>query len=435
MDSSIETNNLIASLPVMPSALQQEPVTQTQKPAEEILVSYRDLDAQLIMATPPDLKTVPTNPNNPTQEKQSYHQIVLKYTYVFFDKKIVDEFYFEFCEVESKLGLMTKTNAQGRPEHSILIKFDISDSEQIRLIDALNRVHVGCANFVNQYKGIIKLHHFNLQAPDALFKNPIYYARDKMTGELLPGRAPSMYLKAFTRGQPPYGEQTLFTGLDGKPIPWVLLRSVEMKFIPLVHIKNIYCGSKASLQMEIISAVVTKIIPRGTTSKQTSTIQALQRSRPELADSLAAQLAKITSERQDQIVASQQQKQDVSQLPQVNQPTFSGITSTNQRMPQQPSSQSNYPQIPQQVTSQQSNYPSQSNYPPQQSNYPPQQSNYLPQSNYPPQQSNYMPQSPMQSQQSLTSFVGLAPTRDLPLVNQQYYMGEGDKQAQIAKFN
>ena len=128
-------------------------------------------------------------------------------------------------------------------------------------------------------------------------------------------------------------EQTLFTGIDGKNISWNLLQNVEMKFIPLLYIKRMYVGGgKGSIQIELVSAIVTSIHARNTTTRQLSTIHRIQSQRPELADNISAQIAKLTLDRQDQLVNENQQQQQQPHTPQSqSQSTFSGIEPTGQK--------------------------------------------------------------------------------------------------------
>jgi hypothetical protein len=195
------------------------------------------------------------------------------------------------------------------------------------MIQCINEIHGGCAYILYTLKGQVKLPHFNKDMAEATgLKNPIYRPRDEVTGDIIPGRAPSMFLKLFSRGKPPMLEQSLFTDLVGNPIPWKLLEGVEMKFIPLLHIKRMFIGGgKASIQMEVLSAVVTYVKPKGTTSKQDATMNRLKANRPELQDIVAAQIAKINHDRQDQLLVSQN-FQSSSQEDTLEQPTFSNIT-------------------------------------------------------------------------------------------------------------
>ena len=73
-----------------------------------------------------------------------------------------------------------------------------------------------------------------------------------------------------------------------------------MKFVPLVHVENTYIGAgKASLQMKIVSAVVTYIAARNTVTRQTETINNILKVNPNAKDTLAEQIAKLTMERQN----------------------------------------------------------------------------------------------------------------------------------------
>jgi len=157
-----------------------------------------------------------------------------------------------------------------------------------------------------------------------------------LTSALIEGRARSMFMKLFRKGKPPMVEETLFTGLDAKPIPWTLLDKVEMKFIPLLHIKGMYIGGKPSIQTEMSSAIVTSIKARNTDSQQMQTIKSLTAANPELADRVAAQIAKLSMDRQDQLMHSTLGN-DAPATPAIasSGPTFSGILPTNQ-LPGQP---------------------------------------------------------------------------------------------------
>ena len=310
--------------------------TQTDTPQNNQLnqsyATYTDFTVTRLSCTPSEQKTIPgTGPQaTPPSPPQYYYQIPLMYNFGTAENRILNEFMFEACEMDTQFGIQSKPGQSGRVEHSVMCRFDSNNPEHNRFIESIGQIHGGCAYILSQMKGAVKLYNFNAQMAEATgLKNPIYRARDEVTGEVIQGRAPSMFLKLFSRGKAPMLEQTLFTGLDGKPIPWSLMQGVEMKFIPLIHVKRLYVGGgKASIQMEVVSAVVTSIRARNTTSRQLGTIQRLQQARPELAETVSAQLAKLTMDRQDQMlggaVAPEQHTGD-------NQPTFAGIAPTGQR--------------------------------------------------------------------------------------------------------
>src|SRR5690606_39260936 len=96
---------------------------------------------------------------------------------------------------------------------------------------------------------------------------------------------------------------------NGTAVPWELLMGVEMEFVPLIHIKRIYVGGgKASIQMEVVSAVLTSPPkPRGTSTKQMLTVNRLKESNPVLADQISAQIAKLSIDRQDHVLNNHDQ--------------------------------------------------------------------------------------------------------------------------------
>jgi hypothetical protein len=242
-------------------------------------------------------------------------------------RRALNDFLLEGCEMESAFGIQSKAAAGGRTEHSIMTRFDPNNEEHTRFLETMSQIHSGACYIVSQFKGPLKMFDFNAAAPGQTFKSPVYRPRDELTGEYIQGRSPSMFWKLFVRGKPPMVEQTLFTGLDSKPIRWEYLQGVEMKFIPLIHVKNIYVGGgKCSLQMEVVSAIVTSVRARNTTTRQTATIDRLRAARPELVDQVAGQLAKLTMDRQDQMLGAPPMDVGGQQEGDDAQPTFAGIT-------------------------------------------------------------------------------------------------------------
>lgn len=301
------------------------------------LVTYANFTITRLTCTSAESKIVPgTGPNAvPPSNPQSYSIIPLMYNFGELDDRKLSDLLYEGCEMESPYGIQIKEGQSGRKEQSIMCKFDVNDAENLRFIESVNQLHIGCAYILHSMKGTVKLPMFNNSTPEMAeatgLKNPVFRPRDPTTSEIIQGRSPSMYLKLFNRGKPPMVEQTLFTGLDGKPIPWALLQGVEMKFIPLILVKRIYIGGgKGSIQMEVQSAIVTFIRARNTSTRQTETIQRLQQSRPALQDAVSAQLAKLTIDRQEQMLGNmtpQQQSLGSSEA----QPTYAGIAPTGQR--------------------------------------------------------------------------------------------------------
>jgi hypothetical protein len=299
--------------------------------------TYLDYTVTRLSCTPYEQKTIPgTGPTAvPPQAPQFYYVVPLMYNLGSTDAPVLSEFHFEACELETSFGIQGKPGPNGRLEYSLMVKFDLNNNDNVRFLECINDIHSGCGYILGKIKGGVKLFNFNPDMAEATgLKNPIYRPRDEMTGDIIQGRAPSMFLKLFSRGKAPMVEQTLFTGLDGKPIPWKLLEGVEMRFIPLLHIKRMYVGGgKASIQMEVLSAIVTSVKARNTTPKQLATIHRLQAARPELQDTVAAQLARLSAERQEALLASQGLSNDAADEEQPNAPTFSSINTGQKPAP------------------------------------------------------------------------------------------------------
>lgn len=308
-------------------------VAQPSKPpAIETQVSYEDFAVARLAALPVETKQIPNTGEGTGKAPGSYYQIPLMYSYGPDNNRIIDECLIECCEVTTKQGISSAMNQQGtRMQHNILTKFDLNDSAQIKFVETMGYLHAGACHVVGQMRGAVKLMDFDPQRPGGMFKSPIYRPRDEVTFEYIQGRAPSMYFKLFC-GQNPTDEKTLFTGPDGKPVPWENLKGVEMKFIPLLRVKSIYCGGgKAALQMDVLSAVITKISLRNTESRQMGTIQRLKQERPEWSDMVSAQLAKITIARQDQLLGASGYQEPKKEGEDTQQPTYAGVTPTGKQ--------------------------------------------------------------------------------------------------------
>lgn len=279
-------------------------------------VLYSAFSAAKLRFENPVEKTVRANPQSPQQGAGTkYKEIPIKYNYGPEGQDICDEFLMEWPELYSSSGLQEKPGMSGRPEFSIMVSLPMDKPETARLVQVLGETHQSCANFIGTVKGQLGMPKFQANMADAMgFKNPVHQPIDKLTSEPIPGRNPSMFLKCFQRGP----EQTLFhravqktdpktgqvvinpaTGnpaITYVPIDWELVKGSEIKFIPLVYIKKIYNGGgKCSLQMEVKSAVVTSIIPRGSSSLQLDTMERLTSENPNMMADLDEQIARLMS--------------------------------------------------------------------------------------------------------------------------------------------
>lgn len=306
----------------------------TQTPDIDSLPPYCDFqtfETIKVHCTQPERKQIPQPPPQPGQQPQApsyYNQIPLLYNFGSNESPVLRDFLLEGPELESPTGVSSKPtpNNPTRMDHTIMVRLPIDSRDAVHFMNTVNQVHAALAYILHQYKGAVKLPNFNKDMAEATgLRNPIYIARDEVTGEPIPGRNPSMYFKLFKRGSGMMEEKTLFTNLKGQPISWDLLHNVEMKFIPLLHIEKIYVGGgKASMQMKMVSAIVTSLRARNSVTRQLYTIDRLTRDNPNRVDALEAQIAKLTMDRQGSLVTSS----TVAADPQVaagDQTTFAGI--------------------------------------------------------------------------------------------------------------
>jgi len=292
--------------------------------------SFRDIVATQIRISSPEEKTVPQAPPQPGQPPQAptkYFNINLSYNYGSVDAPSVKDFTFEGPELYSPSGISSRVD-QGRVSYSVGVMLEPTNTEAVDFSKFYDAAYAHVAQGIAQYKGMMKMYEYNPSSPSATgFKNPIYLPYDRATGTLIPGRASSTYFKLFRRGGI-IKEQTLFTDLNGKEIAWETLMGVEMKFIPIVHWEKVYQGSgKFSLQIKVLSAIVTWLRKRNSESTQTETMKRYRENHPEAQDQISQAIGKLTIERRD---ATPAQSPTETRAPANggethNQPTFSGV--------------------------------------------------------------------------------------------------------------
>jgi hypothetical protein len=228
-------------------------------------------------------KTVP-NVNPPSV----YNEIAIEYNYGDDDNQLRAPFLWELPEVTTSIGI-SESDIGGRKKFSIPITLNPSSNEEHkRCVNLMDSTYKTCADLIYKNRAVLKLPHFMKENPEGSnFKHPVYYPRDKVSLEIIPGKSPSMYLQLSIRKD----SKTMFCGLDEKPISWDLLKNVQMSFIPLVHFEKIYVGGgKPSLQMKLVSGIVTSVMSKSSVVRQKSTIERLRQSKPELFENVSRQV-------------------------------------------------------------------------------------------------------------------------------------------------
>ncbi len=247
-----------------------------------------------------------------------------------------NDFEMELCEFTSPVGISIKENQQDdgtvRIDESILIKFDLANEEHKQCLTVLDELHTKLAEIIYEVRGPLKKFDFNAKNPESSnFKKLVYYQRDEMTGDIIPGRAPSMFLKLFSWGTGATANSSLFVDIDNKPIDRKLLSGVELKFIPLLQIRRIRSAASFSVNMEIKSAIVTSVKARNTESSQLYTLKSLQMQKPELKNLVSSQVARLTATRQNKLPPSLEPTVEEQQQPEES--TLSGLVPTPQPEP------------------------------------------------------------------------------------------------------
>jgi hypothetical protein len=252
-----------------------------------------------------------SDPIQQTLKKQggdiNYNEIKLHYNYGTDNEPIIDDLFLELPETTAS-GIMAKEeDAMGqngpykKKSHSVMIKFDLSNQQnkpQYELaLQKLDEVHAACCYLLGSCKGKVKMHDFDATRPGGMFKSPVYWPRDDNTGEKIKGKNPNLWVKLRAWKN----SKALFTDVNGKAVSWDLLTDVDITFVPLIHIEKIYIGSKASLQISLASAIITRVVPLGTQTRQGSTLEKLKSKYGDgLAQSVEAQLAELRLARQEQ---------------------------------------------------------------------------------------------------------------------------------------
>ena len=268
------------------------------EPVSNRIESYKNFNPLRLSFKKPDQKIIPNNENNPSAQNQFYYQIPLIYNYGTSKNRNLSTFYLEGCEFKSNNGIITKPSPNGRQESSIMIIFDKSE-DNIEFINIMDKIHESCAKILYENRGIVKLSYFDYKMAEATgLKKLIFRKRDELTNEIIEDRDPSMFLKLFNYEKDGKKNQTAFTGVNGKLIPWSTLVNTEITFIPLFQIKSIYVGGgKASIQTSVISAIVTSIKPKANVIKQLNTLETLRKNNPYLQDIFSEQLENISIEK------------------------------------------------------------------------------------------------------------------------------------------
>jgi hypothetical protein len=251
---------------------------------------------------------------------KTYNECTLSYNYEKnIDGKIIivnDELFIEFPEISSNGGIMIKENQSGKMEASMLCSFNLGDPDMKEFVSQgsllepeeqglMGKIFFTTLDFLFKEKS--KVPAFSripkIENMESLLTPILYWSYDEQG--IIKTKNPSKFIPLINYGEPGTFKrrETLFNlpSLDknGKPkkADWEDLKGVNVSFIPNVHFKKIYIGAKASFQTEIESAIITKIVKIGDETSQSSTIERLINSRPDIVSSVEANIAGIKNMR------------------------------------------------------------------------------------------------------------------------------------------
>jgi hypothetical protein len=241
---------------------------------------------------------------SPFQQKQSkaeagqkpitYYEMPLSYNFGSEECPIIREFLFQYPEMSTNSG-MVEGQTGGRRNYSVPIMFSLTNVHHNEVIEVLRKIHQSCSDAIKPVRVKVSMPHFDPKLAEATgFTFPLYYPKDKETGEIINGKNPSCFLKMKYAEYGKRTDKALFTDMNGNGIDWKLMENVEMKFIPLVHIEKLYIGGgKIRLQMKCISAIVTNIVKKGSITRQMRTINKLKENDPDITSRLERQILSL----------------------------------------------------------------------------------------------------------------------------------------------
>ena len=212
------------------------------------IVTYDQFSSTNLIGSEPDPDSFKKG-----NETISFNNIKLSYQYGTSQNPLINDLFFEFPELSASSIRVKEEDATGKngpykkQTFSMMLIFDILNEKNkdtsMLAINKFNELHAGCSQILGANKGKLKIFDYNSQSPGAAFKNPIYRPRDENTGEIVAGKNPSLWVKMRSFKN----NRTLFTDVDGHVIDWSLLKDVEIKCIPLVHIEKIFVEQRRLL--------------------------------------------------------------------------------------------------------------------------------------------------------------------------------------------
>jgi hypothetical protein len=156
----------------------------------------------------------------------------------------------------------------GKIVHSIMTRFDLSNSEHVRFVNrdngsTMHDLAVRCAEHCFDVSDKISINCSSLAGMMDLLHYPIKWKLEK--GRPVPGVNPAAIWKLFRYGKDGANikETSFYLPVDGgRKIAWDMISNNNIEHKPLFRVNNItIAGGRPSIKIDVVSSIVLDILP------------------------------------------------------------------------------------------------------------------------------------------------------------------------------
>jgi hypothetical protein len=265
-------------------------------------VNWRDFDPKRVLdVSTPDSKPAEQVDKESGEKKTiTYYTFPLMYAYPVKlstgqPMDVNGPLVMELPEMLSPNGIVAK-KFDGRTAYSMRFILDLTRKEMRELISdgtqtwtnadgtvetlkpgALHLLYERCIDVVYPNRGVLKKP--TRDGLKELIRDIVAWPTDKKTAERIKGSNPSLFIPVshFVKDGRLVYKTPFINPVDDSKMDWELLTTANVTGIPCIKFKNIYAGSKASVQCELKSEVVTGLAPAEAVATQSDTTEAIRR--------------------------------------------------------------------------------------------------------------------------------------------------------------
>ena len=267
------------------------------------MVDYTQFNPALVTSLSPNEKSWTKDLPDGKKETGKYKEVPLLYQYpVEGGQHKSDKIYIQFPEVTIPNGIK-EDSKNNFPSYSVMVVFDQTNPEHVRTVNqVLYPFYFRIAELLAPVKGQLgpNFVHFNPKAPQGILADLVYTARDKVSGEAIPGKDPTQFYKMY--------KNTPFSDLSGRAIDHNILKNANITGYPLICFSHVYAGTKLLVKSHLQSFVVTGVKKSDNMARQLVTIEHIRASNPNAVTDLEAQIAKLMGDVPDSMFPPASQK-------------------------------------------------------------------------------------------------------------------------------